>query len=437
MISLLKSEKLPSFRTAGFDLTEYFTALCDEIASKEPQIQALVPGTFDRDAILKQAEELQNRYADTASRPSLFGLPIGVKDIFRVDGFLTRCGSNLPPALFEGAEAEAVTRLRNAGAIVIGKTVTAEFAGPEPGPTRNPHNLSHTPGGSSSGSAAGVAAGYFAVALGTQTLGSITRPAAYCGVIGVKPSFGRIPIDGVVLFSGSADHVGVFFSDVNLMPMVLSQLIDDWRNPEQSSHRNTVFAIPEGPYLAQATRRALTQFESCVARMQQAGYQIKRIPALDDINAINDAHRRLITWEVARIHSDWFREYAELYRPRTAEYMQKGREITDDQLQGLRDRRLRLRDNMVSLMHHEGIDAWICPSATDHAPQGLDSTGDPVMNIPWTNSGLPTISLPVGLDDAELPHGLQLVGSFNQDEALVALAIELSTVLGNNSREET
>ncbi len=409
------------------NLRDRLVALCDVIDAKESELRALVPGTFSRDAVWAQVSKLEA--ASPTSEKPLWGLVAGIKDIFRVDGYPTLCGSKLPPELFAGAEAASVSRLRKAGVVVVGKTVTAEFAGPEPGETRNPHNLRHTPGGSSSGSAAGVAAGYFEVALGTQTLGSITRPAAYCGVIGVKPSFGRIPIAGVVLFSGSADHVGVFFSEASLMHPVLSVLIDDWRVPPSIPGRKARLAIPRGPYLAQASRNALSQFEATVERLRNAGHDVQRLAILEDIHAINNAHQRLVTGEVARLHADWFGEYSHLYRPRTADYIRRGQIIPDGELQELRDFRLKLRESLTHRMRDGGIDGWICPSATDRAPAGLVSTGDPVMNLPWTNSGLPTVSIPTGLDSAGLPHGLQLVGDFGQDEALVTLASELCSSL--------
>jgi Asp-tRNA(Asn)/Glu-tRNA(Gln) amidotransferase A subunit family amidase len=204
-------------RSGALDLREYLGQVCDRIEADEPALQALVPGTYARSGILQQAANLLVRYPDPASRPLLFGVPVGIKDIFRADGYPTRCGSALPAALFEGPEAPCVTRLRENGAIFIGKTATTEFAFFEPGPTRNPHNPDHTPGGSSSGSAAGTARGYFLFALGSQTIGSTVRPAGYCGVIGFVPSFGRISTAGVIPLSPSADHVGLFSLDASAL----------------------------------------------------------------------------------------------------------------------------------------------------------------------------------------------------------------------------
>jgi Asp-tRNA(Asn)/Glu-tRNA(Gln) amidotransferase A subunit family amidase len=358
-------DKLKQLRSGKLDLCEYLRTVCDGIESKESRIQAFVPGTFDRDRILETANELVAKYPHPPDRPAVFGLPIGVKDIFRVHGFPTRCGSRLPASLFEGVETSCVSKLRQAGAIIMGKTVTAEFAGFEPGATRNPNNFAHTPGGSSSGSAAGVAADYFALALGTQTSGSITRPAAYCGVIGLKPSYGRIPRDGVILYSQSADHIGIFVKDADLISAIMPVLVKDWKFKKKASQKKLVVGLPDGPYLKQATQRALDHF------FAQGSY------------------------------------------------------VSDEELNDLRSQRMNLRKQIQKTMDDQQMDCWACPSATDLAPQGLSSTGDPIMNVPWSNSGLPTISVPSGFDPSGLPHEIQLVGKFMQDEDLVINAKKL------------
>jgi Asp-tRNA(Asn)/Glu-tRNA(Gln) amidotransferase A subunit family amidase len=412
-------DKLKQLRSGKLDLCEYLKTVCDGIESKESQIEAFVPGTFDRDRILETANELVTKYPHPPDRPAVFGLPIGVKDIFRVHGSPTRCGSRLPASLFEGVEASCVSKLRQAGAIIMGKTVTAEFAGLEPGATRNPHNFAHTPGGSSSGSAAGVAAEYFALALGTQTSGSITRPAAYCGVIGLKPSFGRIPRDGVILYSPSADHVGIFVKDADLISAIMPVLVEDWKIEKKDQQKKWVVGLPDGPYLKQATQRTLDHFFAQMKRLEQNGWIIKRIPLFEDIARINKRHNRLITGEVTRIHAQWYQEYTTLYSRRMTEDFSRGGYISDEELNDLRGQRLDLRKQIQETMDDQQIDCWACPSATDLAPRGLSSTGDPIMNVPWSNSGLPTLSVPSGFDPSGLPHGIQLVGKFMQDEDLV------------------
>ncbi len=196
----LPSNTLNAMRNNEIDLIEYINKLESSFHKIEDLVLAFVPeeGRFVR--LHREARELVEKYPHPEDRPDLFGLLVGVKDIFHVDGFPTRGGSNVPAKILQGNEARCVTQLKEAGALVMGKTVTTEFAYFAPGATRNPHNLKHTPGGSSSGSAAAVAANLVPMAFGTQTIGSITRPASYCGVIGFKPSYERISRAGVIRF---------------------------------------------------------------------------------------------------------------------------------------------------------------------------------------------------------------------------------------------
>jgi Asp-tRNA(Asn)/Glu-tRNA(Gln) amidotransferase A subunit family amidase len=404
-------------------LLKHVSRLCDRIEAEDPKIHALVPGTFDRARCLKQASGLLEQYPDPEARPFLFGVPVGVKDIFRVAGYPTRAGSKLPAELFAGEEAMCVSRLKVAGAIIMGKTETTEFAWMEPGPTRNPHNLEHTPGGSSSGSAAGVAAGFFPFALGTQTAGSITRPAAYCGIVGFKPSFGRIPTSGVIPFSPSADHVGFFCEEPSGVGIFAAFLAEGWRLPSESPQQvRPVLGVPEGPYLTQAAKNAREYFERGLMKLISAGYPIKRIDCLSDIESVNQCHRRMIAAEMTRVHSAWFKSYGHLYRKRTVETIEQGLTTSETQLERLRSGRLPFREELEQLMRSERIDCWICPSTTDHAPAGLESTGSPTMNVPWTYAGLPTISLPAGMDSSGLPLGIQVVGRYRKDEDLLVAA---------------
>jgi len=183
--------------------------LKQKFEKREPTLLAFVPEEGRIERLRQEAKLLQKQYRDEENRPPLFGMLVGVKDIFHVDGFPTHAGSQLPPEVLTGPESEAVSRLKAAGALIVGKTVTTEFAYFAPGPTRNPRNANHTPGGSSSGSAAAVAVGLCEIALGTQTIGSVNRPAAFCGVVGFKPSYDRISREGVIALSPLVDHVGV------------------------------------------------------------------------------------------------------------------------------------------------------------------------------------------------------------------------------------
>jgi Asp-tRNA(Asn)/Glu-tRNA(Gln) amidotransferase A subunit family amidase len=424
------------------DLAGYLNALCDRIEAVEPRLQALLPEPDRRARLLKEAGELQARFPDPSRRPALFGTPIGVKDIFRVDGFLTRAGSRLPTELFAGPEASCVGALRRAGALVLGKTVTTEFACFAPGPTRNPRRLTHTPGGSSSGSAAAVAAGYCPLALGSQTIGSVIRPAAYCGITGFKPTCGRIPIDGVIPVAPSLDHVGFFTPDAGSLARVAAVLCSGWRSaPGIEFEEPPAVGVPEGPYLSQASPEALSAFEQQVARLEAAGCRVRRVPAsqvgsprrrrrcaeegvppLGEIEAINRRHKRLMVAEMSQVHAAWFAEHESLYHPRTADLIREGQSVSAAEAAEARAGQSALRQELQGLMTDHGILAWISPAATGPAPEGLDSTGDPIMNLPWTHAGLPVVTIPAGAAANGLPLGLQIAAAAGEDEWLVAFA---------------
>ncbi|MCY3915656.1 MAG: amidase [Chloroflexi bacterium] len=399
------------------------SALIDDLEARfeaiEPVISAYlpVPARFDR--LRRDAKLLEQRYPNAETRPPLYGALLGVKDIFHVEGFTTRAGTQVPPEAFAGDEADIVTRLKRAGALIVGKTVTTEFAYFEPGPTRNPQNPDHSPGGSSSGSAAAIASGLAHVTVGTQTVGSVIRPAAYCGVFGYKPSFGRVDTSGLVVFSPSADHVGFFTADAASMQTAASAVIDDWQ-PTLDRPARPALALPVGRYLEQSS--ALAAFESQVKQLTQAGYAIQRIPMFDDIEAINECHQDLIAAELACQHRQRFAQYKRLYRPRTAALIHRGQAVSDQRLRVARESRLKFRQRLHRVMDEEGIDLWICPSAPDVAPRGIETTGSPLMNLPWTHAGAPVVSLPAGRGMLSLPLGLQLVGRFGEDEPLLAWA---------------
>jgi Asp-tRNA(Asn)/Glu-tRNA(Gln) amidotransferase A subunit family amidase len=409
------------------DLREYYEELCDRISAVDTTVQALVPGTFDRERIAAQVERCLELFPEQSTRPPLFAVPVGIKDIFHCDGFTTRCGSCLPPELFQGPEAESVSRLKSAGAVVMGKTATTEFAYYAPAATRNPVNLAHTPGGSSSGSAAGVAAGFFDVALGSQTVGSVIRPASYCGVVGFKPSLGRIGTDGVVPFSVSVDHVGVFCKTAAMLPATIAVLDPSWQ-PASTPGRLRL-GIPAGPYLSQAEDQALTAFQAQTSRLARTGIEFVETPVLEDIDAVNDRHTKLISAEIARVHAPWFQNHQHLYRAKTRQIIVTGQAVAESELTRLRESCLELRQTLAEAMRRYRIDAFACPSTTGEAPEGLASTGSPLMNLPWTHAGLPSVSLPAGFGSGGLPLGLQLVGGFDADEALIGAAMMLAPLL--------
>ena len=412
-------------RSGAVSPVEYLDRLRGRIERSEPEIRAFVsPPDWDR--LEREARVLPERFPDPESRPPLYGIPVGVKDIFHVDGMETRAGSELPPEVLSGPEAASVERIRTAGSLVLGKTVTTEFAYFDPGPTRNPHDLAHTPGGSSSGSAAAVAAGFAPLAFGTQTVGSVIRPAAFCGIVGLKPSFGRIPTAGVIPFSTSVDHVGLFAQDVAGVAVAAAVCYDDWRTlPEPEE---PVLGVPEGPYLEQADDAGIEAFESAVERLESADYGVERVEALSGIDAVNERHQRLIEADAALAHEGWYERYGERYSEHMTGIVEGGREVAVGELAADRAGRDRLRSELHAAMDEAGIDCWLSPPAPGPAPRGIDSTGDPVMNLPWTHSGLPTVTLPTGVKEG-LPVGVQCSARFGADERLLDWAERFEEVL--------
>jgi len=253
LISRLKSKE--------YSLNDYYESLEQNFNTKQPEIKAFIPEENRFDRLWVEISGKFEIYQGPTDIHPLFGFPMGVKDIFHVDGFPTHAGCKLPTDQLIGPEADCVKVLKKLGALVLGKTVTTEFAYFAPGPTRNPYNLEHTPGGSSSGSAAAVAVGMVPFAFGTQTIGSVIRPASYCGVVGFKPSFGRISTKGVIPLAPSVDTVGYFTSDASSANFMGEILLKDWNSTEMELKRPNL-GIPVGPYLDKADNQMYNHVDS-------------------------------------------------------------------------------------------------------------------------------------------------------------------------------
>jgi Asp-tRNA(Asn)/Glu-tRNA(Gln) amidotransferase A subunit family amidase len=425
---MLDYQLIDSLRADELALPEYLEEVEIWFQEREPSVLAFVPEQDRFERLQKEAEALLACFPNPEDRPPLFGMLVGVKDNFHVDGFITQAGTRLPVAEIQGSEAESITRLKNAGALILGKTVTTEFAFFEPGPTRNPYNPEHTPGGSSSGSAAAVGAGLCPLALGTQTIGSVIRPAAYCGSAAFKPTYDRVSRDGIIPLSPSLDHVGVFAMDISVARRAACSLCNDW-NESISLNRRPNLGIPEGPYLEAASASALAHFNDVCDSLAEAGYKVERIRILDNIQEVRARHDLILAGDAARVHESWFEKYEILYSSKLKELIRRGRSISDSQLQDALYAREIFRAEMTESMNENGIDLWICPPSTGPAPKGLENTGDPAMNLPWTQLGFPAINIPVEKDLDGLPIGLQVVGKWNMDEELLAWAEETETVV--------
>jgi len=410
------------------DLLERLDAFEEYYKNKEPLIHSFIAEKDRFKRLRREAEELARNYPNPEKRPPLYGLMVGVKDIFHIDGFPTQAGSRLPERVLRGPEAKNVTMLKNSGVLIAGKTVTTEFAYFTPGPTRNPHNTEHTPGGSSSGSAAATAAGLVDLALGTQTIGSIIRPASFCGVVGFKPSYGRISAEGVIPLARSLDHVGVFAQSVDLVNRTAGVLCTDWK-PRKDVTGKPYLAIPTGKYLESASPEMQAHFETIIEKLRKAGYSVKRLESMQDFAAVVDRHNTILAAQAAEVHAAWYEDYRHLYGEKLAALIKKGLPIPAHSVARALDEAKRFSLNIRTLMDIHGIDVWISPAAVGAAPKGLATTGDPVMNLPWTQAGLPTLGLPTGKNAEGLPLGVQFSADYKRDEDLLAWGRQIERVL--------
>jgi Asp-tRNA(Asn)/Glu-tRNA(Gln) amidotransferase A subunit family amidase len=385
-------------------------ACLDRIERDEPRIHAWA--CLDPDRALAAA-----RAIDARGRPSpLHGLPVGIKDIIDTADAPTECGTPLYKGRRPVSDAACVTALRAAGGVVLGKTVTTELAFFGPGPTRNPHNPSHTPGGSSSGSAAAVAAFMVPAALGTQTAGSIIRPAAYCGVVGFKPSHGLLSLEGVHPFAPSLDTLGVLVREVaDVAPLLAGlgapvEVRPLARPPRVGLWRSSRWA--------QATPVMQHRLEEVAAVLARAGAPVREVDPLPDETALVEAQAVIMAAEAVRSFGP-LRPSGAL-GPELIELLDRGAAARPEEVQAARVRAGQALNAMSGVLAE--VDVLLTPSAPGEAPGGLGRTGDPIFNRVVTVLGLPAISLPAGVGPSGLPLGVQLVGARRAEAALLAAA---------------
>lgn len=372
-------------------------------------------------------------------RGPLHGVPFGAKDIFHSAGLRTEAGSRVMAGFVPRDDATAVARLKAAGAILLGKLHTTEFATYDPAPTRNPWNLACTPGGSSSGSAAAVAARMIPLALGTQTIGSNVRPASYCGLVGLKPTFGRISTRGVMPLSYTQDHVGLMARSVEDVALALGVVAG--RDPADPSSA----PVPVPDYLERITRRRPPRIGlleellgrasedvvrvtgSAIDRLTRAGATVDAAKLPPSFAAVFAAAYLISRSDTASIHAERFAASAELYRPAIRSAIEMGMLIPGDlYVRSLRIRR-QFRRELAPLL--ERYDVLLTPTTPTPAPEGM-ATGDPQFQVPWSLSGLPSITVPCGLSASGLPLGIQLVGAMFAEAELLAAAAWCENVLG-------
>ncbi|MGH7389190.1 MAG: amidase [Candidatus Rokuibacteriota bacterium] len=426
-----------AIRAKALSPVDLIEALLDRIDAVDGRVRAWA--LVDREGARAAARQAADEASRGVFRGPLHGVPFGAKDIFYSAGLRTEAGSKVMAGFVPDYDATSVARLRAAGAILLGKLHTTEFATSDPAPTRNPWNLGCTPGGSSSGSAAAVAARMVPLALGSQTIGSNVRPASYCGLVGLKPTFGRISTRGVMALSYTQDHVGLMARSVE--DVALGLAMTSGHDPHDPSSSRA----PVPDYLAAITRRRAPRigllreiFERAtgevadvtaraVDRLARAGADVEEAKLPPSFRAVPAAAYLITRCDTASIHAERFALKADLYRPAIRSSIEMGMLIPGDvYVRALRIRR-QFRRELSPLVNR--YDVLLTPSTPAPAPEGT-ATGDPRFQIPWSLSGLPSITVPCGFTSAGLPLGIQLVSGTFTEAALLAAAAWCEDILG-------
>jgi len=380
-------------------------ACLDRIADQEPRVQAWE--FLDPELALEQARRIDR----LTPRPPLAGLPVGVKDIIDTADMPTACGSPVRRGHRPGADASCVAALRAAGAVVLGKLVTTEFAYFSPGKTRNPRDLARSPGGSSSGSAAAVADLMVPAALGSQTAGSVIRPASFCGVVGFKPSYGLLSLAGVQPFAPSLDTLGLFVRHVADLPILMRALGTNLGAGSRAlPPRIGLCRTEQWPLAAAETRRML---EDAAGDLARAGAPVRDVELGSAFAGLPDAQKTIMAVEAARSLAEERRLHEPLLSPILRELIEQGEAIPPGRYRAALDHAEACRAKLPELFG--GFDVLLTPSAPGEAPIGLASTGDPAFSRIWTLLHLPCVTIPGRLGPHGLPLGIQLVAGGDSD----------------------
>jgi Asp-tRNA(Asn)/Glu-tRNA(Gln) amidotransferase A subunit family amidase len=352
-------------------------------------------------------------------------IPFGAKDIMETRGLSTEYGSPIYKGRIGTADAAIVRDLRARGAVLMGKTHTTAFAYREPAPTVNPRNHDHTPGGSSSGSAAAVAAGMVPFALGTQTMGSVLRPASYCGVTGFKGTYGRVSLDGVLPFAKSLDTLGFFTHTPADMLALWEAMGHPGALPEDLD-----IGVPDP--VPQVEAPMVSAFQSAVAALRRAGVAIRAVDIAGVLAELHDAANTVEFYEGARFHEQRYREHGARLA-HMGELVRKGLTISVETYDEARRRIAQARSRVAEMFKETPV--ILVPAATGPAPRGLALTGDSRMNSPWTALGTPAITIPLPDGDA-LPLGLQLTAAHDQDAGVIRAAVRVHQILNAGGRND-
>jgi Asp-tRNA(Asn)/Glu-tRNA(Gln) amidotransferase A subunit family amidase len=395
----------------------------------EPAVGAWV--RLDRDAAARVAVQRDIEAREGRFMGALHGVPIALKDVFDAAGVPTASGAPAWATRTPAVDAPSVAALRGAGAVPMGKLATTPFAYLDPSVTRNPWNPEHTPGGSSSGPAAAVAARMVPLALGSQTVGSVLRPAAYCGVVGLKPTHGRICAAGVLELASSLDHVGVFARAVEDCALALAVLASGAPGPDDYLGAVSDPAAPRlgvlGAFLARATPEMGKHLEAVTRGLAAAGARLDEAVLPAAFASIHDVGATVLRAEAAAAHAPLFPAHAAEYPPRIKELIEVGHAITAPAYLAAQVARRQLRELVGPIAAR--YDALLLPTIGAPAPRGLGSTGDPSFCSPWSSLGMPAITLPTGVEGG-LPLAVQLVAAPWSEARLLAAAAWCERVIG-------
>jgi Asp-tRNA(Asn)/Glu-tRNA(Gln) amidotransferase A subunit family amidase len=390
--------------------------------------------TVDHQGALAQAQQLDEEFATAGPRGALHGIPIGCKDLFSTSGMKTTACSPLYTDFVPSSDATVVSRLKQAGAVILGKTMCTEFAVNDPAPTMHAWHPAHTPGGSSSGSAVAVATRMCFATVDTQTAGDILRPATYNGVMGLKPTYGRISRAGVIPVAWSLDTVGVTTRSVEDAALLLHVLAGS------DSHDPSAASVPVSDYVAalssqpvvprlglvrqyfyeQADPEVSAHTDQVAETLHKAGAQVKEITLPEDLSLLHAAHRIMVSAECAAYHQELFSAHPEKYGPKIRQFIEGG--MLTPAVPYLQAQRLRSQWRIALQDVFQHVDVLLTPATPSAAPADRSTTGQPVFQIPWTLCGFPSLCLPSGLNADQLPLGVQLVAAPWQEERLLAVA---------------
>ncbi len=436
LVKLTASEAAAAIARGAISAEDYTRACLERIEARDGEIKAFAH--LDRDHALAQARKLDERRLEGHPLGPLHGIPVAIKDIIDTADYPTELGSPLAAGRRTRHDATVVAKLRAAGAVIIGKTVTTEFAYYHPGATRNPHDHARTPGGSSSGSAAAVAAHMVPLALGSQTNGSVIRPAAFCGVFAIKPTHGLVSRAGVLALSRKLDHVGAFARSLPDLALILDVLAGyDSADPDThpvaapdfravQSERLPLtprFAFMPTPVWDKADADTKAAFAELIAEL---GPAVATVDVPKTMDEAWEVHRTIMATDMAHNLAPF------VARGEPSEVMRKllahGRGVSAVDYLAALTKASRYAASLAEIF--EEYDAIITPAAPGVAPKGLSATGDPAFCTLWTLTGLPSLSLPLLAGEDGLPLGVQLVGAPGRDARLLRTATALIEMLG-------